>query len=372
MNTHTIENFHLDVSSGYTSLVSDIEYKTKKEPIREANLFGQYGLKVYRLCHQKDTGILDKFRSRMVSSSDIAKIAGISRYATPKDTLLYKLGFHKKEQTIPSIVGIETEKIAAHLYRFYPKGEGIRHKEMFIHNYTNNLVVNNIEKEEYIYVIEIVINFRESLYVMVSPDYIDTDLMAPVEIKTINEFSFTKYDKEKDNYDYIFQSLFQQMIYGSQVGYLFYMISNYDISKKAVTFSTYENDIYHLIHVIREFYKVLYYCKDNHLSFQDVVRSFYIDPDTDIEEIEAYKKWISKLKINENTAETEQEINSMEENTAVNDIIQKYHEMSLQKNELEKECKRIKNTLRQMYIDKKVVKTDIAVINLHPFRIRIR
>lgn len=372
MNTRSIVNYHLDISRNYTKLKEEIEAKAYKNLIYEGNLFDQYGLKIYKLCHQKDIAVVEKFRNMMVSSTDIAKIAGVSRYATPKDVLLYKLGFHKKEQTIPSIVGTETEKVAAHLYKFYPKGDSPRHKEIFIHNYINNLEVNKIQKEEYVYVIEIMLNFRESLYIMVSPDYVDTDLNTPVEIKTINEFSFNKYDKEKDNYDYVFQSLFQQMVYRSRVGYLFYMISNYDIVKKAVVFSTYENDIYHLINIIREFYKVLYYCKDENLSFQETVRSFYIDPDTDIEEIDAYKQWVKKLKSNENTAETEQELNEPEENEKVNDIIQKYHEMNTQKNELEKECKRIKNVLRQTYIDKKVIKTDIAIINLNPFRIKIR
>lgn len=235
----------------------------------------------------------------------------------------------------------------------------------------NNIVVNKIKKENKTYVVEIVINFMESLYIIVSPDYYDADINVPVEIKTINEFSFSKYDKEKVNYDYLYQSLFQQIVYGSNIGHLFYLVSNYELIKKTIYYEKYENDMPSIIALLYEFIKILSYCHGKKLPFNTIVSTFYVESDFDLNNVPEYKKWIEKLKL-QNSDDTETEIQDNEENEKINKMLQTYYEFNMQKNEFEKECSKIKNTIKQLYIDKRRIKTDLVELTLNPFRLKIR
>lgn len=368
MNTKEIDLFGSICHYELRNIIRELPSSNK---IREGVLGKEYPYRVYKLAPQSNIKLIDTFRVNTVSSSEIAKILNVSRYSNAKEVLLKKLGYIKPEDTIYTIIGKETESVAAKLYTYYPKGESKQNDEIFLHNYRNNLVVNNIEKESHVFIIEIVLNFTDSIFILVSPDYYDTDLLAPVEIKTINEFSFSKFDKDKISYDYIFQSLLQQIVYGSDIGYLFYVVSNYNIVKKTIKLRDYIDDFVISLPVIIEFIKILNHCRDRKLSFKDVVSSFYIDENFDVGEVSEYKKWIDSLKAKDKS-ETSMEITENEEINKLNDMLQNYNELNTKKNELEKECKKIKNIIKQAYIDKLYIKTDIVEVSLNPFRIKIR
>lgn len=360
----------IDLSS--TNYVRNIrEHISNKKPIREGIIAGELPFKVYELSQTQDFPTINAIRKLTVSSSEVAKILNVSRYSNPKEVLLYKLGYIEKTETLPTIVGREAEAVVANLYRYYPKGDLESSDKIFIHNYQNNLAVNKIEKETKTFVIEFIINFMDSVFVIVSPDYYDPEIMVPIDIKTINEFSFAKYDKEKENYDYTYQSLFQQIVYGSNIGHLFYLISNYSLNKKTVYYERYEKDIPVIVNLLYEFVKVLTYCRENELPFNTIVSTFYIEEGFDVTSVPEYKEWIEKLK-SQDANEGEQEIQDQNESDKVNKMLQTYYELNMQKLEFEKECNKIKNVIKQLYIDKQKIKTDIIEVNLNPFRIKIR
>lgn len=89
--------------------------------IRKGIIAGQYPYKVYVLSNTQDYNIINQIRNHTVSSSEIAKILNVSRYSNPKEVLLRKLGYIDKSDTVSTIVGRETESVAANLYRYYPK-----------------------------------------------------------------------------------------------------------------------------------------------------------------------------------------------------------------------------------------------------------
>lgn len=350
-----------------------LERYTKDDNVVSSGIIaGTYPYKTYKIEKHQNKSIWSDFRNIFITSTDIAKILNLSRYSNTKEVLLTKLGYIKKEQSLPTVIGVETEAIAAKLYCYYPPVEGKGSVDQFLHNYSNNIKIRDIAREEYFYIVEITLNFMDSLKILVTPDYYETDTKLPVEIKTINEFSFNKYDDEKPNYDYIFQSLFQQLVYGVESGYLFYVISNYNLHKKRVDRVTYEKDLIDAIPVLCEFYNNWNEILRRNLPFEEVVRNYYVNPEFNVDKTPKYKEWLEKLKSKLPEDETPVPVEDKTENDMVEDMLQRYVEMNNHKLQVEKECEGIKNTIRQLYFGKKKIQTELLEISLHPFKVKIK
>ncbi len=207
--------------------------------VREYNL-NDHRIKVYRFkdIHTiKDKERWLKERSKLIGSSEVGIITNDSPYGNICELYLQKVFGKEVIENKEIMEGLVMEDVGIDLLRYYElydkNTEKIR-TSATIDTYKNKIeskVINEVYADKQLYILEID-NGLESTMLSVSPDAFITFreesgvLSFPVDIKRVGKYVYETLSSTGIGKRYMWQSFLQQLVYQSDMSYLFLMIFN--------------------------------------------------------------------------------------------------------------------------------------------------
>ena len=316
-----------------------------------------------------------ELRGKYIGSSEIATVLGLSKYNSIKRLILKKLGYIKEDITDYTAYGHLLEPfVGEEILPYYEEGATI--KDIYL-NRKEGKKVKNIKKSKGVFVV----TFRRGVSeasVIVSPDYYELlpdGTQIPYDIKTTSKFVFDKISDLSIPHDYVWQSVFQQICYSSDEGYVFFMVDREVKSMKV------EKKDY--IHFFGQIFDALVSFYDNMEAYrkmnkEDVIREIEIDGLFDIKELEEDRENDKEkvIKVGELKDKEHDELGNMYD--FISEKVMEYIQFNESKKEMAKKETEIKNIMRQLFYgyDKVVIIDDdnnskVMTINLKVFNIKV-
>lgn len=317
-------------------------------------------------------------RKKYVGSSELAAIAGLSKYKTRKHVLLSKLDKLQEEMTDSMAAGHIFEPIIGDTILPYFEDNVVKTYQ----NINENKIVRNVKKDKSTYLVNFVIDL-DIVPVIVSPDYVDIDSNIPYDIKVTNPFTFKLFKESTDIHDYIWQSIMQQYVYRVDKGYLFFMVSPNTFELYSIEKEQYEPLMKNMLYSVREFYKEIEMNRDK--SYEEIISTYDINDMFSIE-VEPKDKEKEEIKTSEQIDELpvslSEDIKIQYPDSKLSEILSDLSNNYIQYNEeykvLNKKQEAIKNIIKQLfYAYQNVGKITIQYpdykisIRLKPFKIDI-
>lgn len=214
-----------------------------------------------------------KLRRDYIGSSEIATILDLSKFSSMKELIIKKVFPEKidEKKSNRMIMGSILEPVIGDFILPYFE----RDIETTLSNYMNNTKIRNVVKDSNTYLLEINNIFKDKpYYIIVSPDYVDVDYKIPYDIKTMTKYSYDSFISNTNPNDYILQSLMQQIVFNSEIGYLFIMIDANDIKLFEINMNEYVPMFETLYDSLEKFHKDCEFAKT--LTYDEFITK-YID-----------------------------------------------------------------------------------------------
>ncbi|GIU70088.1 MAG: hypothetical protein KatS3mg002_1324 [Candidatus Woesearchaeota archaeon] len=320
-----------------------------------------------------------KLRKDYIGSSEIATILNLSKFSSIKELIIKKVFPEKidEKKSNRMIMGSILEPVIGDFILPYYENS----LEQTIENYKQNKKIRNVVKDDSVYIIKIKnIFYDKEFNIIVSPDYIDTEEKIPYDIKTMTKFSYDAFISDTNPTDYIWQSIMQQIVYDSELGYLFIMIDANDIKLFEIRASEYLPMLDAIYNELDKFYSDIEFAKS--IGYEEFMNK-YIDIKFDTRHLDDHTEKeliITKNNINEVFSNSKIIHNDVINNMSFDMLIelcQKYIEMNEYKKELSKEEDKIKSIFKQIGNGYKNILLDVdseytVKINLERFKINIK
>lgn len=225
-----------------------------------------YNVKVEKLNLIQGSNEWLRFRNKYIGASEIGALINIDKYSNPKELLFKKLGYIVKSNNNNTFLGKIFEKDIIEKFKYYDYDINVTYD-----NILQNKVVRDVHQEVNAYILYI-----NDVPFIVSPDAYtyDNGNTIPVEIKFMDVFSLKNNMTILTSGVYAWQSLMQQIVYNSNYGYIFALISNKEFVLEIVRTDTLISQVDMLIEKAQEFYSILNKCLLRDLDVQ-YANSFY-------------------------------------------------------------------------------------------------
>jgi len=207
-------------------------------------------------------------RNQYIGASEIGALINIDKYTTVKDLLFDKCGFTKRKVSKPMAIGSLFEKDILEKFNYYEYDEDT----------TYNNYITNRKVREAIRVYDSYLLTINDVPFLVSPDgYIvdDNNKKIPIETKFIDTFSIKGNNIEMSIGKYAWQSVFQQLVFNVDYGYIFTLVSNRGFVLDKIMLSKYVPLLENVLEKAREFYQNRVAIINSNMSINEVAVQFY-------------------------------------------------------------------------------------------------
>lgn len=353
----------------------------------------QYIITVSKMNVLQDTPEWLENRKNYLTSTAIATILGLDSYTTKEKLILSKLGLLPDIKNINTLEGRIFEQYLYEMCKYYDFQNHSANDSLKVYERTlNNEIINEVSKDKNTYLLNISNGF-ESVDIMVSPDAVmkNGDNYIPVDIKRMGLYAYENYTGKGIYSSYVWQSVCQSLVYGSDIGYLFIMVltnNNLIYKHDSISIKEYLPFLNNIISEGNKFIDLLNSLKGKHPS--DIYKELNIETPYDNDIIDKISETLKDnegniLEITPNVLPDDIQIKlnnyilgeNKDRNINMHEVIQWEREEYQAYKEREESYSNVKNIIKNAFIgyDKILVRDEegnlLYSINIKPFKVKI-